>query len=149
MQAHVRSTVGPLSLMSICVVVLLGCAKPPEPEKPTPFAQLEKVGQAYERAQQILQRPPKNLDEIKEFVKELGNPDDILRSPNDHEPYQIIWGVDVTAEQPDGSPKPIIAYEKNGQNGKRFILRAGNVAEEVPDADFIKVLQEGKQRPRR
>jgi hypothetical protein len=84
---------------------------------------LLKVGQAYIKANYRLQRAPKNADEIKaNWEGEFS--DDVLRSPNDGEPFVILWGVDF-ATLPPGPKDPFTVggYEKTGTGGKRYVLR--------------------------
>jgi len=83
---------------------------------------LRQIGAAYVKALDKLERPPNNVEELKPFLKEFGDPATILRSPDDGQDYKILWGVDVrTAKGPNGV-MTVLAYEKDGKDGKRYVL---------------------------
>ena len=96
-------------------------------DKPLEPAQerLMKIHVAYMRFSADQKRPPQNVDELKPFLAELGNADDILRSPRDGQPFVVCWGVDMT-QPPASAAKsmPVVAYEKQGVNGRRYVLTA-------------------------
>ena len=54
------------------------------------------------QASHRLERAPKSFEEIK---PDLDGPvsDDLLRSPNDGEPFVILWGVDFVRLPPAGT----------------------------------------------
>jgi hypothetical protein len=101
-----------------------GCSRPegPRPINPTE-EHLYKIGKAYTLAAHSLKRGPKSFAEIKPFL-EAGLSDDVLRSPNDGEPFVIQWGPDYNRISPQGGdPYIVCAYEKRGVGGKRYVLR--------------------------
>jgi len=83
---------------------------------------LTKILAAYDQATRQLGRPPANLEEFKPFLTPYGNADEILRSPNDGQPYGLVWGVDVRKSSLHMMPPPALAYETQGVNGKRYVL---------------------------
>jgi hypothetical protein len=93
-------------------------APPSEIEK-----KLDAIGDAYLRATVRLHKPPQNLDDLLPSLQEFGNPDDLLRSPDDNQPFEIVWGVELRRLKARGSDIPIIAFEKVGKDGKRHVLR--------------------------
>ncbi len=101
---------------------------------------LSKIERAFDSAREKLGRPPANLEQLKPFLKEFGDADQILRSPRDGEPYVIIYGIDI--RRPFEMPPPIWAHEKNGVDGKRYVLTVmGPVSmtdEEFSKAKFVK-----------
>ena len=104
----------------LAVSVLAGCSKTSTEvagQGPDDAAvQLRTVASAYSGATVKLGRPPRNMEELKPFLKLGGDPDQILRSPHDGQPFEIVWGVD--AEEANG----VFAYEKQGAGGKRWVL---------------------------
>jgi hypothetical protein len=101
-----------------------GCGKSSPPEYTTPIERnLEHIGNAYLYATNRLTRPPQNLDELMPELKKQGSPDELLLSPNDGEKYEIVWGVELRGMKATGSDIPIIAYEKKGKGGTRYVLR--------------------------
>ena len=85
------------------------------------IANLQMIRAAYNQAIETTGRPPANEKEARRFLEAFGNPDEILKSPVDGEPYIVIWGVNLK-NVPLRMPSPIIAYEKTGKEGRRFVL---------------------------
>ena len=104
----------------------VGCGKKgPSTEPLTPTEEnLETIGEAYTRATIRLNRPPENLNDLLPSLREgRGKPDELLRSPNDGENFEIVWGVELRMLKAKGNDIPVIAYEKKGKGGKRHVLR--------------------------
>jgi hypothetical protein len=74
-------------------------------------------------------KDPKNAGQLKLF--QITNVDDLFISPRDREPYVVIYGKTSSA----GGP-PVVAYEKTGVEGKRFVVNALGGVEEVDEAKF-------------
>jgi hypothetical protein len=84
---------------------------------------LSRLGKAYLHACHRLGRAPRNAAELKPDL-EGDVPGDFFRSPNDGEEFVILWGVDFTQLLPGrDDPFTVGAYEKQGVNGKRYVLR--------------------------
>jgi hypothetical protein len=116
--------------LAACVLAF-GCAE----KKPAPPSasetNLRMIGRAYATATAALNRPPRNSKELKPYLAQLGASEDALRSPNDGEEYVILWNVKPQDLGPQGSdPKqrkfPVLAYEKTGGPGGRFVLTVPN-----------------------
>jgi hypothetical protein len=86
--------------------------------------QLLRIWKAYHLASEQLRRAPANADELKPFLREVGDPDSLLRSPNDGEQFVIQWGVDILKPVPSKQARrlPVLAHEKLGRDGKRQVL---------------------------
>ena len=114
------------------LLILLGCTSP----KTTPTENVEnlrKVEEAYRAAIAKLSRPPKDESEFKPFLAKIGDPDKLLRSTNDNQPFVILYGADPRRGM---ELKPlVIAYEKEGRAGKRSVYTAMGVME-MSDEDF-------------
>jgi hypothetical protein len=104
---------------------------------------------AYMDAHSELGRGPKSADELKPFLKAFGNPEELLVSPSDGEPYVVIWGAN-----PQGGPTeykgmfPILAYERKGSSGGRAVTDVRGRPMTVPEDDFAKLKFVGRHRPR-
>jgi hypothetical protein len=83
---------------------------------------LTKILAAYDQATRQLGRPPANLEEFKPFLTPYGNADEILRSPHDGQPYGFVWGVNVQKSSLHTMPPSTLAYERQGVDGKRYVL---------------------------
>src|SRR4051812_44611249 len=69
---------------------------------------LAAIGRIYTRAQQQLGRPPRAAADLKPYAKGEVDLDQILTSPNDHQPYVIVWGANMLST-PD--PYVVLVYE--------------------------------------
>jgi hypothetical protein len=103
-------------------------------------------------------RPPANEKEFQDYVSKLppaqqgagpaGNATAVLISPRDNQPFVVNWGFNPQAPirprsgpppaTQGGSPpkllEPVLAYERTGQDGKRYVLYASGRIEEVDPA---------------
>src|SRR5262249_36269957 len=99
---------------------------------------LAHVAIAYTQADSRLGHPPKSAAELKPYLKEFGNPDELLISPNDGQPFVIIWGVDTTRGGPTDYKGmwAILAYEQKGASGKRTVADTRGRPLTIPAEDF-------------
>jgi hypothetical protein len=106
--------------------------------KPEETENLSKIGAAYDQATERLGHPPKGPEQLQPFLKQYGDPETILRSPHDGLPYVILWGKNIRNTPIDTMPPPILAYEQQGVNGKRYVLTAMGIMP-MTDEEFEKV----------
>ena len=103
---------------------------------------------AYLDAQEEIHHNPKNAEEIKPFLKRFGDPNQILVSPTDGEPYVVVWGAGLQGgPTPYHQMFPIIAYEKKGSGGKRAIVDVRGRTMTVPNEDFTQLTFVGGHKP--
>lgn len=98
-------------------------------------ARLGAIQYAYQKAAQKLHRPPAKLEEIRPYLTELGNPEELLVSPRDGKPYVIVWGFD--REKAYGPDNPVWVYEQDGAQGERIVLTLLGIMP-MSDAEFAK-----------
>jgi hypothetical protein len=139
-------------LLPALFVGLASCSKPDVVVR-TPLDRshenLLKLGAAYTRFNSKYNKAPKNLDELKPFLQELGRPDELLRSPRDGEPYVICWGVDLLVPPKWARSTPVLAYERQGMGGQRYILTTLRSVFRMTDEEFDRAsFPPGHQRPR-
>jgi hypothetical protein len=131
----------PLGLTAL-LVGLTGCGSGP---KVVPLTDSEKkltfIALAYNEAHSKLGHAPKNAEEIKPFLKEFGDADELLVSPNDRQPYVVVWGADPSRGGPTDyrGMWQIIAYEQKGAGGKRAVTDIRGRPLTVPEEDFPKL----------
>jgi hypothetical protein len=118
-----------------------GCSSATVGTQPEAFSQLRTIAQVYYQATDSLDRPPKGKDDLKEILKERGFQDieAFYRSKNDGEEFVIFWDVDVREYNTRGKSSktmPVLAYEKNGKNGKRLVVQLRQYVHEVNDEEF-------------
>jgi hypothetical protein len=136
---------GPAALLA----GLAGCGSSTHVVPLTPAEKaLTSVTMAYKEAHAKLGHAPKNADELKPFLKEFGKPEELLVSPNDGQPYVVVWGTD-----PNGGPIGykgmwhILAYEQKGTGGRRAVCDVRGRPMTVPDDDFAKLKFVGRHKP--
>src|SRR5262249_48330528 len=83
-------------------------------------ANLSTIGRAYYAATEKMGHPPANEEQLRPFLRALGDPAEILRSPRDGEPYVIVYGFDT--RKPFDMPPPIWGYERQGADGQRYVI---------------------------
>jgi hypothetical protein len=94
------------------------------------------IGTAYIHYISQYDKPPANADQLKPFLKEFGNPDDLLRSPRDGQPYVICWGVNILKPTPWANSTPVLAYEQTGDGNKRYVLTTMRSVVQLSRQDF-------------
>ncbi len=94
------------------------------------------VGSAYNRFNAKYAKAPAAAADLKPFLQEFGNPDDLLRSPRDGAPYVICWGVNLLVPQPWVQSTGILAYEQRGVQGKRYVLTTMRSVVLMTDDEF-------------
>lgn len=113
---------------------LLGCSSGVTVQ-PQDMANIRKIATAYLKATEKTGRPPKNKQDLLPYLQDEADVEGLFKSPNDGEFFVIIWGADPRAGR-DVSPT-VIAYEKVGKGGKRFVFTAMGVMQ-MADDDFTK-----------
>jgi hypothetical protein len=121
----------------VCLVAVTGCGDAARVQTGT-GEKLEQLSAVYRAATEKLRRPPANAEELKPFLKPGQALETLLTSPNDKQPHVVIWGADVRTGM---ELKPlVIAYEKEGSGGNRFVMTAMGVflmgPEDFKEANF-------------
>jgi hypothetical protein len=126
----------PVAVALFGVLSAPGCSsKPTQIEENTAAPRLRKIMQAYDIA--IYKgKIPQNADDLKPFLLELApndNPEEILRSPNDNEPYEVVWGTNLDRIE---ERNVVVAYEKTGVNGVRYVITNERIVKTMTDDEF-------------
>jgi hypothetical protein len=111
-----------LAATSVVLLPLSGCGGNPEiPKIPEEQQNILYILRAYCKFNGERQRTPASLDELKPLLKEFGDPEKIVRSPRDGQPYVLVGGLDIS-RVPSGGVLPVVAYERIGVDGKRQVI---------------------------
>ena len=126
---------------------VIGCAETEDPESAKMTSNMRGLAVAYGQfSSRHRGRPPKSEKELRAFIeKEMGgvtyaesynmtSVDDLFISSRDNEPYEVIYG----------KKSKIVAYEKVGVDGKRFVAHDLGAAEEVDEATFAELVPNAK-----
>jgi hypothetical protein len=123
--------------VGLALVFLSGCSSNKQPHEPSKEEDaISLVGRAYRDASLALKRGPKSLNELKPYLKKHGDPDHSLVSPNDGQPYQIIWGVIPSRPSRSSAENRVLAYEQTGKDGKRYVLDCMLKVHHLTDSEF-------------
>jgi hypothetical protein len=70
--------------------------------------------------------------------------EELFVSPRDGKPYKILYG-EAAKKAPSGGPAgaPVIAYEQQGQGGRRWVASAMGAIEEVDEARLKQLVPGG------
>ncbi len=133
---------------------VLGCSGPSRKAREITESNLKPLAILYGQfLSQHRGQPPKNEAEFRGFVKSL-NPaqlaamtanrevDSLFISPRDQKPYVVVYGKAKGPAGPGGAP--VIAYEQEGKDGRRFVASTMGAIEEVDDATFRQMVPSAK-----
>jgi hypothetical protein len=121
-------------VLGVCLA-LLGCAQPSQPNDRSQD-HLMYIGRAYMQHNVEKKCPPKSIEDLKPFLAEAGDPAEILRSPDDGENYVICWNVALLKPVTWAHSTPVLAYEKRGTDGRRYVLTTLRSVELLTDEEF-------------
>jgi hypothetical protein len=136
-------TAGSLGLLAIIVVGLAGCSKPLRTEDPD-TTNLRRIYQAFKLCEDFKRRGPKDAEELKHWLGELGEPgtpEEFVISRRDKQPFVIFYGHTI---HPTGG-EVVLVHEKDGVEGKRFVLTLGGNVKALSDEEFAKARFAGKK----
>lgn len=127
-----------IPLLGFVLVVALpsGCSEKPKVEENKAADHLRKIINAFDVALYDNKHPLRDETELKAALKKISpaeNPDEIIRSPNDGEPYEIVWGVNLDRQTESNA---IVAHEKKGAGGKRYVITVARIVSQMNDSDF-------------
>lgn len=143
-QSH---TAGSSSRVATCLAVLLfsGCSSPSTSngQLTTEEQAIRNVGLAYRDASRALRRGPTSVKELQPYLKKYGNPEKLLTSPSDGQPYHIVWGIVPSQPSKGGQSNRFLAYEQTGKNGKRYALDFMLKVHHLNDEEFNRLRAPG------
>jgi hypothetical protein len=109
--------------LGFVVAVLVGCARNDQSEvNHAEFENLSKIHSAYTEAIGKLGHTPKDMKEFRPFLEKQGDPDKLLVSSFDKQPYVILWNVRLQGVSGGSKIPAIIAFDRNGVGGERHVL---------------------------
>jgi hypothetical protein len=127
----------PVVVALLACLAFAGCSKPVSKEEDV-VADLGFISRAYGLILSGKHRPPKDLSEINEVLRDLHvmdqNPpaDEVLVSSRDGKPYVVIMGADINS----APSSEVLAYEQTGADGKRYVLLMSRDITMMTDEEF-------------
>lgn len=124
-----------------------GCSKPPKPADPV-ATNLYLIAQAYDLHIADRHRPPQDEADLAKTLKtidETRDPSEVLRSPRDGQPYVIVYGAPLDSSALD----VVLAHEKDGAEGKRYVLTQAGYVKVLSDAEFTAAPMAKSTKPRK
>jgi hypothetical protein len=120
-------------LILLGITVAAGCDGGTRVIPPTDASYLRGIVRTYVTAAQNLGRPPKDIEEIKAIYAPVDpDPSKYVRSPRDGEEFVVVWGLDLNS----ASAETVVAYEREGVDGKRMVVTADSTVKEVTDDEL-------------
>ena len=123
-------------LIFVCLG-LVGCGSDTIPDNAE--TRMYAIAEAYCNLQDMPGgKPPATLDELRTMLTEFHqagmgrDPEQMLRSPRDGQPFVIILGQHVSLQGGDD----IWIYEKEGAEGFRYVMNLNRAVKQVPNEDF-------------
>ncbi len=138
-----------LPIFGFVLVLLGGCARKPAAREDETTMDFRQIARVYESIQGYHNRPPKDLDQIKQYLTDLhtdgqnDEPEKVLTSSRDGQPYVIILGAQFGV--PPGTQ--IMFYEKQGAEGKRYVIHADRQVRQLTDEEFRQATFANGHRP--
>jgi hypothetical protein len=134
-----------LLAVSASLLIACGCTRNQKQSAPQETSSLKSLAIVYGRYLSTHRgEPPADEAGFKQFVQSLPpeqlaamkatDTNQLFTSARDHEPYVIVYGKPTGPPGPAGSP--VIAYERTGVEGKRFVASSMGAVEEVDEARF-------------
>ncbi|HEY7429015.1 MAG TPA: hypothetical protein VH682_32590 [Gemmataceae bacterium] len=113
-----------VNAFGLAALLISSCSSPSKPSGPltTEEQAILNVGLAYREASRALRRGPDSAKELKPYLKKYGDPDQLLISPNDGQPYHLVWGLVPSQPSKNTQANRFLAYEQSGRDGKRYAL---------------------------
>lgn len=131
-----------LGLLFSCILVC-GCGNSANTDDASPPNEVQKrllaIGDAYVRATAEKGKPPQSINDLTaklKLRKDLGKPEDMLRSPDDGQNFEIVFGVNLIGLKETGSDLPIVAFERTGKDGRRHVLRGDRDVQSLSESEI-------------
>src|SRR5688572_15367282 len=132
------------AVLAALLATVVGCGGSSDPVvTPIPKAEQDlcSIAQAYVAAFEEKNKAPESFDDLRPILSSFGNPDDMRVSPNDGQPYVVLWGCDPT--KGGGGPVKgmwnIVAHEQVGVGGKRAVADMRGLATTVTEEEFARL----------
>jgi hypothetical protein len=130
------------AILAACLAALFatGCNSGTRPAQLSEQEQaIVNVGLAYRDASVALKRGPANEEELKPYLKKYGDPNQLVVSPGDGQPYQITWGLMPSRPTRNAVSQRFLVYEKTGKRGKRYAVDIMLKVYHLSDGEFTKL----------
>jgi hypothetical protein len=146
----------------MAMICVCGCGSRAVPKHSATVENLNMIGRAYASATDELAHPPKSKAEFLPYLQAIladrenaareqadgdtpvaaadaskRTVENVMRSDSDGEEFVIHWGADCRG--PRSRKAPVLAYEKHGKDGHRYVLQGTRGARLVNDKDFAEL----------
>jgi hypothetical protein len=91
-------------------------------------------------------QPPADEAALKSFIKSVSPQDmaaygitdreGLFVSVRDHEPFVVLYGPEALKGPPGPAGMPVVAFERTGVGGMRFVVSSYGAVESVDEARF-------------
>jgi hypothetical protein len=138
-------------LPCLAALAVAGCGspevKPLSEDEMVAVRHLQAIGAAYNRAYQAKRKPPASANDLKPYLKQEPGAPDPLVSPRDGQPVVIVPGIAMDVRPASDDEQMIVAYEKDGVNGKRMTVDVRGTIVTYSAEEFAKLKFAGGHQP--
>ena len=130
-----------ITLLAAIAFLTSGCRSSATGANKQESSRLKPLVVLYTAATTALSHPPKSEAEFKKFMASqkgkmldmlhVQNPDELFISERDGQPYVVLYGPAA-----NGKLRDVIAYEKDGVDGKRMVGYATGMVSELDAEHF-------------
>jgi hypothetical protein len=140
--SHFNRFLASCSVWVVLVCLIVGCGGGEAPPEPDAKVRLTKLLRLYQAYVQKNKKAPPNEEALREFGQKLtaqerdermigDDLENIFTSPRDNQKYVVVYNLKV-----DPSENRAVAWEANGQGGKRFVALSVGYVEEYDEETF-------------
>jgi hypothetical protein len=138
-------------LPCLAALAVAGCSSPEvqplSEDEMVAVRHLQAIGAAYNRAYQARRKPPASANDLKPYLKPEPGARDPFVSPRDGQPIVIVPGVAMDVRPASDDEQMIVAYERDGVNGKRLTVDVRGTIVPYTAEQFAKLKFAGGHQP--
>ena len=134
----------------LVALTLVGCGAQSDVAQRQETTHLRSLVSLYRHAASTLGRPPADEVEFKDFIRnkakamvdalKIANVDELFVSERDGQPFVVLYGRRPPEVAPD-----LVAYERTGVAGKRYVGYSLGVVQEVDEQRFAELVPESSR----
>ena len=142
----------PIALLALCSLLTLGgvgCSTKPVSREDDTTQDLNHIARVYGLMISVDHHPPRDEEELRQSLLDFHkadmnpHPDEIMVSSRDKQPYVIIYKANFGT----AASSEIVAYEKTGAEGKRYVLTMSRDVRQLSDQEFRQATFANGHRP--
>jgi hypothetical protein len=126
-------------ILSLAGLGLVGCGTSAPPQESAAADHLRQIKSAYGEYLAKQGKAPRSANDLVPFLISAGGSAATLNSPDDQQPFVLLWTFDPNEAMPVGDKPPVNrvwAHEAVGTGGQRWVLFVDGTVRRVAQAQF-------------